>query len=135
MCPASSFTGILGGFGEGELARFVDRIALSAQQHRTHAVKGVRGVEPKMANIRQGPVSTGLGLQPAEDLRWVGLLDEQRADLTLYGVVGRIGVRPGKAMAMDVLSGHKLLQSRPMPSGEGGLKPPLQAPLKTPLRG
>ena len=111
MCPASSFTGILGGFGEGKLARFVDRIALSAQQHRTHAVKGVRGVEPKMANVRQGPVSTGLGLQPAEDLRWVGLLDEQRADLTLYGVVGRIGVRPGEAMAMDVLSGHKLLQS------------------------
>ena len=48
-------------------------------------------MEPKMANIRQGLVSTGLGLQPAEDLRWMGLLDEKRADLTLYGVVGRIG--------------------------------------------
>ena len=89
----------------------MDRIALSAQQHRTHAVKGVRGVEPKMANIRQGLVSAGLGLQPAEDLGWMGLLDEQRADLALYGVVGRVGVRPGKAMAMDMLAGHKLLQS------------------------
>ena len=68
-------------------------------------------MEPKMANIRQGLVSAGLGLQPAEDLGWMGLLDEQRADLALYGVVGRVGVRPGKAMAMDVLAGHKLLQS------------------------
>ena len=68
-------------------------------------------MEPKVANIGQGLVSAGLGLQPAEDLGWMGLLDEQRADLTLYGVVGRVGVRPDKAMAMDVLAGHKLLQS------------------------
>ena len=63
MCPASPFTGVPGGHGRGELARLVNCIALSAQQHRTHAVKGVRGVEPKVANVGQGLVSAGLGLQ------------------------------------------------------------------------
>ena len=33
-------------------------------------------MEPKVANIRQGLVSAGLGLQPAENLGWMGLLDE-----------------------------------------------------------
>ena len=96
--------------GKGELARLVNCIALSAQQHRTHAVKRMRGVEPKVANFGQGFVSAGLGLQSTEDFGRMGLLDEKRADLTLYGMVGRVGVRPGKAMAMDVLAGHKQLQ-------------------------
>ena len=62
-------------------------------------------MEPKVANVGQGLVSAGLGLQ------WrMGLL-EKHADPTLYGVVGRVGVRPGKAMAMDVLTGHKQLRS------------------------
>ena len=110
MCPASPFTGVPGGHGRGELARLMNGIALSAQQHRTHAVKGVRGVEPKVANVGQGLVSAGLGLQSTEDFGRMGLLDEKRADPTLNGMVGGVGVRPGKAMAMDVLTGHKQLQ-------------------------
>ena len=67
-------------------------------------------MELKSAKVRHRPVCARLRLEPAKGLSRVYLLDVQGAGRALEGVVGGVGVRPGKTVTVQVLSGEECLQ-------------------------
>ena len=110
MGSAGPFTRRFHNLGQGELTRLVHRKALGAQQDGTHVVKGVRLVELESAKVGHRPMCTRLRLEPAKGLCRVYLLDEKGAGRALEGVVGGVGVRPGKTVTVQVRSGEECLQ-------------------------
>ena len=86
------------------------RKALGTQQDCTHVVEGVRLVKLKSAKVGHRPMCARLRLEPAKGLCRVYLLDEKGAGRALEGVIGGVGVRPDKTVAVKVLSGEECLQ-------------------------
>ena len=111
VCTAGPFARFFHNLEWGKLAGLVHSKALSAEQHCSHVVEAVRLVQLKPAKVRYRPMRARLCFQPAKDLGRVDLLYEQRADRALEGVVVRVGVRPGEAMAVQVLGGEESFKS------------------------
>ena len=107
VCAAGPFALFFHNLERGKLAGLVYSKTLGAEQHCSHVVEVVRLVQLKLAKVRYWPVRARLCFQPAKDLIRVGLLYEQRADRALEGVVVGVGVRPGEAMAMQVLGSQE----------------------------
>ena len=84
---------------------------LGAEQHCSHVVEAARLVQLKSVEVRHRPMRARLCFQPAKDFGRVDLLYKQRADRALEGVVVRVGVRPGEAVAVQVLRGEQSFKS------------------------
>ena len=111
MRTASPFARLLYNLEGSKLAGLVHCKALGTEQHCSHVVEAVRLVQLKSVEVRDRPMRARLCFQPAKDLGRVDLLYEQRADRALEGVVVRVGVRPGEAMAVQVLRGEESFKS------------------------